>query len=111
MISNCGNVNKVLNSVKYPYDVRYSGNRIVLNRTEIKGNASAEYFNLNDLGLVTPVRNQGSMGACWAFGAAGAFESAFLIATNITLDISENNIQNMGLKHYRLLMSSGCRAK
>jgi predicted outer membrane repeat protein len=98
-ISNCGNVKKVINSTKYPYDVRYNGNRIVLNRTEIKGSANDPYFNLNDLGLVTPVRNQGSMGACWAFGAAGAFESAFLIATNISLDISENNIQNMGLRY------------
>nr|WP_292742231.1 C1 family peptidase [Methanobrevibacter sp.] len=98
-ISNCGNVKKVINSTKYPYDVRYSGNRIVLNRTEIKGSANDPYFNLNDLGLVTPVRNQGSMGACWAFGAAGAFESAFKIATNITIDVSENNIQNMGLRY------------
>ena len=98
-ISNCGNVKKVINSTKYPYDVRYSGNRIVLNRTEIKGSANDPYFNLNDLGLLTPVRNQGSMGACWAFGAAGAFESAFKIATNITIDVSENNIQNMGLRY------------
>jgi C1A family cysteine protease len=39
------------------------------------------------------------MGACWAFGAAGAFESEFLIATNKTLDLSENNIQNLGLRY------------
>ena len=57
------------------------------------------YFNLNDLGLVTPVKNQGSMGTCWAFGAAGAFESSYLIATGIKLDISENNIKSLCLPY------------
>lgn len=60
------------------------------------------YFNLVDYGLVTPVRNQGWSGSCWAFGSAAALESAFLKATNKTtvLDISENNIKGTGLKYY-----------
>lgn len=68
-----------------------------MNPQHINGSASDSYFNLRDLGLVTPVRDQGSMGACWAFGAAGAFESSFLIATGQSIDISENNMQDLEL--------------
>ncbi|MBO7719211.1 MAG: hypothetical protein J6S29_03550, partial [Methanosphaera sp.] len=66
-----------------------------------EGNLTADYFNLVDYGLVSPVSNQGSNGACWAFMTTGALESAILKATNkkLLLDISENNIQNTGLKY------------
>ena len=82
-----------LNSINHP------GKQIVLNPTKINGSASDSYFNLKDLGLVTSVRNQGYMGACWAFGMIGAFESSFLIATGETLDLSENNLQNLLLRY------------
>lgn len=98
-ITNCGEPQKVINDTTLPTTIRYNGEPIILNPLPISGSASDSYFNLRDQGLVTPVKNQGSMGACWAFGAAGAFESAFLIATNITLDLSENNIQNLGLRY------------
>lgn len=63
--------------------------------------ANDSYFNLVDYGLVTEVKNQGNNGACWAFGTVAALESAFLKATNkkLSLDISENNVQNIGLKY------------
>ena len=76
-----------------------AGNKIVLNPIEIKGSANDPYFDLREFNAVTPVKDQGEMGACWAFGANGAIESAFLIATNITLDLSENNVQNNLLKY------------
>ena len=100
-ISGSGNLKTNLNeSIDY-YSIRINGKPIILNRTTITGSANDTYFNLRDLGLVTPVKNQGSMGSCWAFGIAGAFESAFLIATNTTIDISENNIQDLGLRYSR----------
>jgi predicted outer membrane repeat protein len=99
LIENCGDYNATVNDRDFNITIRYNGEPIILNKQKINGSASDSYFNLRDLGLVTPVKNQGSMGACWAFGAAGAFESAFLIATNITLDISENNIQDLGLRY------------
>ncbi len=89
----------VLDQPLYGTYVDYEGKQIILNPLKIEGSPSDPYFNLAKQGLVTPVKDQGHKGACWAFGIAGAFESAFLIATNITLDISENNIQNLGLRY------------
>ncbi len=98
-ITDCGEYSSVINDTKVQYVIRYNGEEITLNPQAINGSATDSYFNLNNLGLVTPVKDQGSMGACWAFGAAGAFESSYLIATGKEIDISENNIQNLGLKY------------
>ena len=98
-ITNCEGCNGTINETNITYLIRYNGDPIILNPQHINGTAKDSYFNLNDLGLVTPVKNQGSMGTCWAFGAAGAFESSYLIATGIELDISENNIKSLCLPY------------
>ena len=98
-ITNCEGCNGTLNETNITYLIRYNGEAIILNPQHINGTAKDSDFNLNNLGLVTRVKDQGSMGSCWAFGAAGAFESSYLIATGIELDISENNIKSLCLPY------------
>jgi C1A family cysteine protease len=49
-------------------------------------------YDLRALGRVTPVRDQGSCGACWSFGTLASLESVLLPAESD--DFSENNLKN-----------------
>jgi len=44
------------------------------------------------LGGVTPVKDQGSCGSCWAFATVGVFECAIKIQDGVTVDLSEQNL-------------------
>lgn len=103
----------LLNQIAYNTIVEYEGKKIVLNITST-ANATLNdaRFDLRDykvdgtnITLAGVVKDQGANGACWAFGATGALESAFLKATGILLDISENNIQGVAT-HYNEYGSS-----
>lgn len=45
-------------------------------------------------GKVTPVRNQGACGSCWAFATLGAFEGSYAIRNKSLVDSSEQDILN-----------------
>lgn len=53
------------------------------------------YYDLRDYNLVTPVKDQGSNGNCWAFAAIASLESCILKATGQVYDLSESNMKNL----------------
>lgn len=55
--------------------------------------ATYKAFNWRDLGKVTPVQEQ-DCNNCWAFAAAGAYEASYLLRNGVTLDISEQYLND-----------------
>jgi C1A family cysteine protease len=50
-------------------------------------------FDWREAGMITPVKNQGPCGSCYAFAAVASFESRLLIDGGGTFDFSENNVK------------------
>ncbi|SDA64451.1 C1 family peptidase [Methanobrevibacter millerae] len=82
------------------------GMQLTLLNNTISVDTLPKRFDLRDWGWVSPIRNQGWMGACWTFGMTGTLESALLKATGIAADLSENNMQDSMLRYSRYGINS-----
>ena len=56
-------------------------------------------FDLRSLGFLTPVKNQGQSGNCWAFASIATLESAILKATGKKYNLSEGNLKNLANRY------------
>ncbi len=67
---------------------RYSGDRKAsLPDSPVLGLPTS--FDWRDSGILTPVRDQGNCGSCWAFGTVGPFEANLKWKSSLTTDLSE----------------------
>ena len=96
-----GNDTLSLNNKIYESIIASAGMKLTLINNTINVTSLPSKFDLRDWGWVTPVKDQGSMGACWAFGTFGAIESAVLRYLGLEIDGSENNMQDTSLQYYR----------
>lgn len=94
-----GNDLLILNDTDYATIILEEGAKIILKDNELNITDLPVKFNLNDFGWVSPVKNQGEMNSCWAFGICGALESALLKATGVLYDFSENNMFDSMLQY------------
>ena len=54
--------------------------------------ANSDGINWIDLGGVTPIKDQGNCGSCWAFSTTGSLEGAHFAATGKLLSFSEQQL-------------------
>uniref|UniRef100_A0AC34GAH5 Uncharacterized protein n=1 Tax=Panagrolaimus sp. ES5 TaxID=591445 RepID=A0AC34GAH5_9BILA len=58
-------------------------------------------FDFRAYGKISPIRNQGQCGSCWAFTTAAVVESQYLLRFNQSLDLSEQNLVNCNSGAYK----------
>jgi C1A family cysteine protease/PKD repeat protein len=66
----------------------------------VTGSEIPSSYDLREQARVTPVKNQGSIGSCWAFSSLASLESYILGTEGESRDFSENNMKNLITKYY-----------
>ena len=95
-----GNDSISLNNTNYATIVDCEGMKLSLINNTIDISVLPSRFDLREWGWLTSVKQQGIMGSCWAFGSAGAMESAILRYLGLYVDLSENNMQDVSLQYF-----------
>lgn len=67
-------------------------NRSTAYRYETLAKTDVDAIDWREQGAVTPIKNQGSCGSCWAFSTIGATEGAIAIATGNLVSLSEQQL-------------------
>ena len=83
------------NNTFYATIIIGEGLQLTIANNTINVNTLPAKFDLRDWGWVSPIKNQGWMGACWTFGMSSALESALLKATGIPFNVSMNNMKTV----------------
>ena len=81
-------------SAEYQHMLGYIGGRPEEMKTStwLDETTNADTVNWLDAGAVTPVKDQGNCGSCWAFSTVGSLEGAHQIASGELLSFSEQQL-------------------
>ena len=80
---------------KYPNLVIGDGDYSLVKFTPSFNGTIPAYYDLRQKGYVTPIKNQGPDGNCWAFTGIATLESCILKALGTSYDFSEVNMKNL----------------
>ena len=85
--------NNVNNPAVVGYALQRSVGSVLPTGTIVTATASSDRYDLRTLGKLTPIKNQGQDGNCWAFASIASLESSLLPGESY--DFSENNEKNL----------------
>ena len=79
--------------VSFDQDKTSDNDNILSSIRRVRGSVSASAtVDWSQSGGVSPVKNQGQCGSCWAFSSTATLESYFMIKNSSTIDLSEEYV-------------------